>query len=284
MSQRPDRLPDRRSAVYPPADALVAIAKTPHDFAIARDQHWYRIPCQSAPPVLERARWLAFYFPKPFGEQRWAIHYIAPIERIDRALRRELLPGERDHRRATEEYFRVQLGSVEPLPRPVASARQRRIVFIATTVSKLRNATEINDLYHDSPLEDRLWSGLRAEGVAAERQWPVNHHDVSYFLDFHVPCTRGSLDVECDGDTWHLGSEAVVADNERDNCLAGLGWTVLRFGSRQLRSEAISSVVEQIRRTAERFGGLALPGAVTRRFASGGAIVEQPRLFYPSRG
>jgi hypothetical protein len=54
--------------MLPPASAnervLVAIMRHPLDFAIARDQHWYRIPVRSAAKWLEGhwpPQWLAFY-------------------------------------------------------------------------------------------------------------------------------------------------------------------------------------------------------------------------------
>ena len=56
------------------------------------------------------------------------------------------------------QYYQVVIGPLQRLPEPIVSLRWRRIVFIPTTWEKFVTAMEINDLYDDSPLEDRLWS------------------------------------------------------------------------------------------------------------------------------
>ncbi len=249
------------------------------DFAIARDKHWYRIPCRYAPDMLPVARWLAFYHTKAFADAKWAVHFVTPIERIDRVLRRDLLPDEDDHPRASDPYFRLTIGPLERLERSVLSARQRRIVFIPTTLVKLQVALEINDLYHESPLEDKLWEALCQERIAAERQFYVNEDKTSYCLDFALFCTRGIVDVECDGDTWHLRPGAVIEDNARDNFLTRLGWRILRFSSLALAKPNLPSTVEEIRETSSRLGGLELPNRVSRQFGLAPIVVEQLRLW-----
>lgn len=100
---------------------------------------------------------------------------------------------------------------------------------------------------------------LRSEHIPAERQYYVAEGKTSYCLDFAVLCARAGVDVECDGDSWHLRPEAVVADNARDNFMARLGWPVLRFSSRQLSEPTIGDAVRVIRETSEHLGGLELP-------------------------
>jgi hypothetical protein len=43
-------------------------------------------------------------------------------------------------------YYKVQLGPVQQLERPIVSLRWRRITFIHTTWDRLHDAREINDL------------------------------------------------------------------------------------------------------------------------------------------
>ncbi len=229
--------------------------------------------------MLPKARWLAFYHTATFGELKWAIHFIAPIERIEKVLRRDLLPDQPQHPRALESYFRIRLGSLSRLDRAVPSARRRRIVFIPTTLAKLRTATEINDLYHESPLEDQLWDALRRQRIPAERQYYVAERGTTYCLDFAVLCSRSSLDVECDGDTWHLRPNAVADDNARNNFLTRLGWSVLRFSSRELDDGNIDKAIDLIRDTSERLGGIEMPNRTNRRIDRGGHVVEQYRLW-----
>jgi len=268
-----------RQRRFPQPDTLVAIVPSLADFAIAEREHWYRIPCKTAPEILPNARWLAFYHTAASGDHRWAIHFIAPIEGVDRALRLDLLPDEPEHPRALEPYFRVRLGPISTLAHPVPSLRRRRLIFIPTTFAKLQAAREINDLYHESPLEDRLWEALRREQIPAERQYYVAEATTSYCLDFAVLCARAGVDVECDGDSWHLRPDTVVEDNLRDNRLTRRGWSVLRFSSRQLEEPAITDAVQVIRETTERLGGIEMPNRVNRRFDRAGKVVEQYRLW-----
>ena len=54
-------------------EVLVAILNDPIDFKIARDQHWYRIPVDSAKKWLKDKwppEWIAFYLTKAFKKQR----------------------------------------------------------------------------------------------------------------------------------------------------------------------------------------------------------------------
>ncbi|MBI3977941.1 MAG: DUF559 domain-containing protein [Chloroflexi bacterium] len=264
---------------FPAPDTLVAIVTNTRDFAIAQREHWYRIPCRTAPEALGTARWLAFYHTAAFGDAKWAVHFVAPIEHVDRVQRRQLLPDESEHPRASDWYFRIRTGELERLTRSVPSARRRRIVFIPTTLAKLQTALEINDLYHESPLEDYLWNAFRHARIAAERQFYVSEQKTSYCLDFAVFCARGGVDVECDGDTWHLRLEAVVEDNARNNLLTRLGWSVLRFSSRELAEPSVPSAIDLVRDTAERLGGIELPSLANRRFGRGGVVVEQLRLW-----
>lgn len=264
---------------YPPPDTLVAIMNNRRDLALAEREGWYRIPCRSAPAMLTSARWLAFYYTAAFGVAKWAIHGVSRIERIDRVLRRDRLPDEANHPRADDPYFRVRIEKPVPLDHPVVSARGRRIVFIPTTIAKLRAAQEINDLFHESPLEDVLWRALRRRQMAAERQYFVAERRTTYCLDFAIFCTRGSLDVECDGDTWHLRAGAVAEDNARNNFLARLGWHVLRFSSQAFSESALPGTVEEIRATTDRLGGIELPSTATRRVDRLGPAVDQLRLW-----
>ena len=74
-------------------EVLVAIIKEPSDFAIVRDQHWYRIPVNSVDKRLKKRwppRWLAFYLTKVFGHERHAVNYYARVVDIRKVYRWEL--------------------------------------------------------------------------------------------------------------------------------------------------------------------------------------------------
>jgi hypothetical protein len=71
------------------------------------------------------------------------------------------LPGEPDHPRALERYFKVEIGALRELARPVPSERLRRITFIATTVDRLLSAGEIRDLWLGQRDDEAVWAALR---------------------------------------------------------------------------------------------------------------------------
>ena len=152
---------------------LIAIVNNKRDLHIAQTQHWYRIPVKSAPKNLEEMSHIGFYQTKAFGKQKWSVSYWAEIKKISVVTRSELMPLEVDHPRADERYYKIEIGELNRLEKPIISRRGRRIVFISTTLEKFRKAKEINDLFDESPLEDMLWEYFRRSGVDAERQFYV---------------------------------------------------------------------------------------------------------------
>lgn len=131
---------------------------------------------------------------------------------------------------------------------PIPSKRNRRIIFINTTLEKLLSAREVNDLYNESPLEDVLWKGMKQNNIVAERQYFVRGNNNIYCLDFAAFCKKGNLNIECDGDAYHIGKEKAIKDNRRDNFLTKNGWSILRYSTTQLQDtdECISEIRESI--------------------------------------
>src|SRR5205823_943030 len=143
------------------------------DFAIARDEHWYRIPVASVEKrVGERwpPDWLAFYQTKQFGEEGYAVNHFCQVLDVREVYRWQLFPDRPRDGKSLHRYYQLLLGPLAPLAQPIASKRWRRITFISTTWRKFIAASEINDLFDDSPLEDRLWEELRRVAISAERQ------------------------------------------------------------------------------------------------------------------
>jgi hypothetical protein len=116
---------------------LVAIINTPRDLEIARTLGWYRIPLVTAPKTVH-VDWLALYLPGAFGSQRWSVRYLAAVRGHELAIRRELLFNERDHPRADDPYFKLQLGPLLELKPPIASRHWRRFTFLYTTGERLQ--------------------------------------------------------------------------------------------------------------------------------------------------
>lgn len=147
--------------MIPDDRVLVAYVPTPADFTKIETQNWYRIPQKSAPKGLY-AEYIAFYFGRRFGDQKWAIHYFAKNMGHELVRRIDILPNEPNHPRAQEIYYQVQLGGLQVLERPIISLQWRRILFIHTTWDRFEDASEINDLLLDGEtLVDRRFVALR---------------------------------------------------------------------------------------------------------------------------
>ena len=141
---------------------LVAVVNNPRDLVIARQEHWYRIPVKRAPKRVG-GDYLAFYLTGAFPpDQRHRVTFYAPIYAYRLVRRIELLPQEFDHPRADDRYFKVEIGPLRQLARPILSRKLRRVTFIPTTLEKLLNAHEIVDLWDKGRLRDELWRELRS--------------------------------------------------------------------------------------------------------------------------
>jgi hypothetical protein len=221
---------------------LVAVLNNKRDFEIARVLGWYRIPLSRSPKTVA-VDWLAFYQTAKFGEEKWAINYIAPVRGHELATRAEFLRTQPDHPRANEQYYKIQLGPLERLPRPIPSRKWRRITFLYTTGERLLKAEEINDLIVQSEERELLWKALRERGLTAERQYETKKDGE---IDLALLCALGNLGI------W-LGETSA----ERRTLKERRGWYYLSFPETALKAE-LPSVVETIEREVEKLGGLAV--------------------------
>lgn len=260
-------------------EVLVAILKDKSDFAILQDQGWYRIPVHRAPKRWP-PRWLAFYQPKAFGQDAYRVRYYGEVDQIRVARRHELFPNEFPSAKSNQEYYRISLKNLEERDQPIISTRPRLLVFVPTTWFKFTFAEQINDLFDDSPLEDRLWEEFKNIEITAERQWSGRFKRLFYFLDFALFCNQGLIDIETDGDTWHSKKERIPLDNQRDNDLVSNGWRVLRFNGMQINEQMSTYCLGKIQETINKLGGLNDEGMVPRKFfSSPGVSAQQLNLF-----
>jgi hypothetical protein len=139
---------------------LVCLVPAPRDMEIARLLGWYRIPLRTAPKVVA-VDYLAFYQPYSFGERGGQIEYVAQVRGHELTTRVELLRDEADHPRAKEEYFKIQIGGLEKLSRPIIADKWKRLTFLYTTGEYLRNAKLLNDLVVQNEERQTLWKSLR---------------------------------------------------------------------------------------------------------------------------
>lgn len=220
------------------APVLVAVLNNRRDFELARDQGWYRIPLKRAPRRVA-ADYLAFYQTQAFGDEGCAVAYYAPVQRFHVASRAELLPDEPDHPRAADFYYKIEIGPLQRLPRPIPSQRLRRITFIHTTLGRLLAANEINDLWWRDDPQERLWLALREAGLVVEYRYQVGEPPDEAQVDFALFCRDGRIAVLC---SEGVPADDAPADNLRerrpvDYELAAGGWHVLRFSRTQLLDE-----------------------------------------------
>lgn len=266
-------------------EVLVAIIPTRLDFDIARTRLWYRIPVEEVNNRLRKRwppEWIAFYQTQVFGAEAHSVNYYGRVVEIRQVSRRDMFPQEPSDERSKRQYYQLFFDELRRLPEPIRSLRLRRLVFIPTTWAKFTIASEINDLFDESPLEEALWRELKALRIAAERQERVDITDRTYFLDFAVYCGSGKLDIETDGDTWHATPKRASLDNLRQNDLHATGWRTLRFGTSQIREEMGQYCVPKIVQTINKLGGID-EGAVPRRIPVRGADGSyQPGLFEES--
>ena len=139
---------------------LVCLLPKPRDLEIARLIGWYRIPLRTAPKLVS-VDYLAFYQPASFGESGNRIEYIAEVRGNELTTRAELMRDEPDHPRASEEYFKIQLGVLEKLDHPIIARSWKRLTFLYTTGEYLFQAISINDLVVRSVERKQLWSAMR---------------------------------------------------------------------------------------------------------------------------
>src|SRR5258706_8242653 len=175
-----------------PSDlVLVAILKDKRDLEIARVLGWYRIPLKTSPKTVS-VDYLAFYQTAKFGDEKWAINYVAPVRGHELTTRGQLLRTQPDHPRANDPYYKIQIGTLERLPHPILSRAWRRITFLYTTGQRLLDASELNDLIVQSEERERLWKALYERGLSAERQYD---NASSGELDLALLCALGQLGI-----------------------------------------------------------------------------------------
>ncbi|MFA6599276.1 MAG: DUF559 domain-containing protein, partial [Ignavibacteriaceae bacterium] len=123
------------------------------------------------------------------------------------------------------------------------------------TLKHFQNARNINDLFYESPLEEEFWEVLKSTKIEAERQYMVFTPIKIFYLDFAIFCRERNINIECDGDAFHLSEENVKRDKRRNNILSSLGWSILRFTTEDIRAHVQPSI-KYVKETINRYGGM----------------------------
>ncbi len=143
---------------------LVCLIPTPRDLEIARLLGWYRIPLRTAPKVVA-VDYLAFYQPSSFGDEGGRVEFVAAVRGHELTTRGELLKDEADHPHARDEYYKIQLGGLERLAKPIVADKWKRLTFLYTTGEYLNKAGTLNDLVVTSDERLVLWHSLRERAL-----------------------------------------------------------------------------------------------------------------------
>ena len=85
-----------------------------------------------------------------------------------------------------------------------------------------------------STMEEKMYQEMKRRQISAERQLYVKAGGNNYCLDFGIFCLKGNIDVECDGEKYHILPEALARDRKRNIQLTSFGWRVLRFSGREI--------------------------------------------------
>jgi len=262
---------------------LLALFKYKYSLTYLQENNWYHIPVDHAPKTFKSAKWLCFYQGKAFEPEAYRVEHYGEIDGYDIVPYRELFPNRIDSPKSDWPYYKVRLKELKRLPEPILSFRPRRLSFVPTTLRKFESATQINDLFDESPLEDLMWHELKDLEIKAERQWMLTVEDRNYYLDFAVFCNDGFIDLETDGDTWHAQRDRIKTDNQRNNQLAQKGWQVLRYNGDEIRSN-MDHCVREVQKTITTLDGLSDDGLVPRVFTKDGDQVVQQLSMFESKG
>jgi very-short-patch-repair endonuclease len=241
------------STTYAPeyAPVLVAVLNNPSDLRRAQEEGWYRIPLKRAPRRIA-AEYLAFYQTSAFGLDGCAVNYFAPVRRFRILTRAELLPDEPDHPRAGDLYYKIEIGPMQRLARPVSSERLRRVTFVSTTLGRLLAAQEFNDLWLRDDLQERLWAALCEAGLVAEHPYQLGEPSGNALIDFALFCRDGRVAVLCE--TAAHAEQDLRERRPQEYELTASGWRVLTFSGRELEV-ALQACVAQIVAAVDELGG-----------------------------
>ena len=264
-------------------DFLIGVLSAKRDLDILLSKSWYRIPIGARTGVDWPPKWLGFYEGTPIRAER-GIYRFAEVLGSEQKSREELFPDELPGAKRGKIYHVLHVGPIQERPAAVRFPRPRRFAFIGTTFGRFQAADTVNDLFADSPLEDDLWQAFKESEIPAERQWRTEANGRNYVLDFALFCREGKIDVETDGDSYHITTVQSPLDNQRNNDLATRGWEVLRFETLKIRKH-ISKCVDDVLQAVETLKGFESPKLVPTRYVkTTNGMVPQLTMFEQRTG
>ncbi|EAY31834.1 hypothetical protein [Microscilla marina] len=246
-------------------DTLVVLMNNQADFDIAKTQGWYRIPVRHTPSIVKEGqlKFIAFYFTKAFGNDKYTIKWFAEVNDIGLAKRTELFPDETPNSKTKKQYYKISFSAPNVLYRPIVSARPRRLLFVPTTSYKLFNALEFNDIFDNSLLEEKVWKAFLKRQIYVERQFRVDINpqgSQSYHLDFAIFCKRKNIGVECvmPANATQFTNEEIAQYRQAKNTLENLGWSMYYLTPNQV-DQKLDEIFAGFKTKIIEYGGLKPP-------------------------
>mgnify|MGYP001025801509 CR=1 FL=1 len=225
-------------------DSLVVLMNNKVDFEIAKQEGWYRIPVRHAPPIIkqQKLKFIAFYFTKAFGKEKYQIKWFAEVNNIQQVKRTDLFPNEAPNKKTKKQYYKISFSTPKVLYRPIVSIRPRRLLFVPTTSYKLFNALEFNDIFNSNLLEEKMWKAFLKHQIYVERQFrvDVNHYgSKSHHLDFAIFCKNKNIGIDCVSprEKSHFTDEEVAMLQKTRDALENIGWTMLYLTPDQIEDK-----------------------------------------------
>jgi len=220
---------------------LVGVLKNKNDLRILLKQHWYRIPVfylskegAILRPLKKKFKYIAFYQPAGFGRRGKRIEYYARLKRRKIVKRINLLPKERNHLRANDDYLKCEFSKIEKLPKPIKNIIPRRVSFGFTTLKTLFSSHDILELYGIPPTEQIIERRLRQIGIKVRPEFTVLIKSKRFRIDFVIFCKKGKIAVECDNKKAHTGKFQKAKDRIKNSYLRRSGWRVIRLKERDI--------------------------------------------------
>lgn len=231
---------------------LVSVLKNKSDLHALLKENWYRIPVAYLPR--RKFTYLAFYQPASFGRLGKRIQYYARVLKSKTVKRIDLLPKERAHPRAHDDYLKIELAWLKKLVRPIKNIIPRRVSFGFTSLKSLLKAGDILELYGISPTEQIAERGLNRLGIKTKKEFNVSYGGKRYRLDLAVFCKNGRIAIECDNLKAHSDGVQIAKDKKKDEFLKRHGWQIVRLTERDI-TERLDYCLGLVARAADKLGG-----------------------------
>jgi hypothetical protein len=135
------------------------------------------------------------------------IEYVAPVRGVELTRRKELLQDEILHPKAEDEYYKISLGSLVKLSKPIPADTWKRITFFYTTGEQILNANSISDLVIDQDKKELFQNTVMEYRskyadlhMPADEMVTLQHEFLEYFLELNTTVKNDFLIQDGDFD------------------------------------------------------------------------------------